>query len=64
MGYSGAHIYDEHVPYFNEACTWAIDNNVDAFVIVTHWHQNGMGCVSLICLLLHYFLTSINRKLT
>jgi hypothetical protein len=47
MGYSGAHNYDEMVPYFEEACNWAsTTSGIDAFLILGHWNSDGDGCAS------------------
>jgi hypothetical protein len=46
FGYSGAHSYEETVPYLEEACLWAQRENPSAVVLLGHWNNDGDGCES------------------
>lgn len=44
FGYSGAHSYEETLPLFDEACSWAQSANPGVILLLGHWNSNGMGC--------------------
>lgn len=45
MGYSGAHSYEETLPYIEEACSWASSqSDLDVLVLLGHWNSPGDGC--------------------
>jgi hypothetical protein len=43
IGFSGAHTYESMIPFFNEACTWANNENPLAILLVGHWNIVGCG---------------------
>lgn len=45
IGYSGAHQYDDMVPYFEEACAWAAGiDSLQVLLLEGHWNSDGDGC--------------------
>jgi hypothetical protein len=45
MGYSGAHSYEDTLPYIEEACAWAsAQESLDALLLLGHWNSPGDGC--------------------
>lgn len=46
IAFSGAHSYQQTLPYFEEACQWASTANADAVVLLGHWNSDGDGCES------------------
>ncbi|CAE7817423.1 desi1 [Symbiodinium microadriaticum] len=44
VGYSGAHTYEETLPYIQDACTWASGQNMDALILLGHWNSASFGC--------------------
>ena len=45
IGYSGAHSYDDMVPYFEEACEWAAGvDTLQVLLLEGHWNSEGAGC--------------------
>lgn len=47
IAYSGAHTYEETLPYLEESCTWAQSVNPDSVVLLGHWNNEGYGCEDL-----------------
>jgi hypothetical protein len=47
IGYSGAHTYEETLPYLEESCTWAQSVNPASIVLLGHWNNEGYGCEDL-----------------
>ena len=46
IGYSGAHSYEETMPYILEACAWAESQSIDVLVLLGHWNTASSGCDS------------------
>ena len=47
IGYSGAYPYEETVPYFEEACKWAVNTDPAVVLLLGHWNgDGGAGCES------------------
>lgn len=44
IGYSGAHTYEETLPYLEESCLWAQSVNPASIVLLGHWNNEGYGC--------------------
>lgn len=47
IGYSGAYPYEDTVPYFEEACSWAVSVDPAVVLLLGHWNgDGGDGCDS------------------
>ena len=46
ISYSGAHSYDEMLPYFEEACSYLDAQAPAAVLLQGHWNTQGLGCPS------------------
>lgn len=44
ISYSGAHDYEEMLPYFRDACSFMDDVKPDAVLLLGHWNTAGLGC--------------------
>lgn len=44
IGYSGAHSFEDTLPYFEEACNWAESVNPAVVLLMGHWNGDGDGC--------------------
>merc|ERR1711991_129700 len=44
FGYSGAHTFNETLPYLEEACSWAQIADPAVILLLGHWNDGGYGC--------------------
>eukprot|EP00928_Gymnodinium_smaydae_P100754 TRINITY_DN995_c0_g1_i1.p1 TRINITY_DN995_c0_g1~~TRINITY_DN995_c0_g1_i1.p1 ORF type:complete len:423 (+),score=48.56 TRINITY_DN995_c0_g1_i1:662-1930(+) len=44
IGFSNAYSWEENMPFFQEACTWASANNPSLVLLLGHWNGVNDGC--------------------